>query len=307
MKPAPYSQEEFVHSMQTIFAKQCEEKQIELVFDMGTGARTILVDRLHLSQIFYNLLSNAIKFTPCGGKVVYRIKERISDEKGELVTFQVEDNGIGMSREFLNHMFDAFSQEHDETIQANAGTGLGLSIAYKLTTLMGGTISARSEKGKGTVFTVKMWLPYATEENFKEEKSIAEEDIDKCLKDKRVLVADDHPLNLQIITRLLEKKGILVTSAGDGQQALEKFEASEVGYFDALLMDVRMPNMDGMEAASRIRQLTRKDAKRIPIIAVTANAYDEDAQACLDAGMNDHMAKPIESTKLYELLFEYFI
>ncbi|MCI2056384.1 MAG: ATP-binding protein [Oscillibacter sp.] len=264
----------------------------------------IRVDRVRVQQIFINVLSNAVKFTPNGGKIRIEI-ECLKRENGIAYDrISVEDTGIGMSQEFLPNVFDPFAQENQQISSSYTGTGLGMAIVKRLVELMGGTIQVESELGVGTKVTAYL--------NFERVDGSHTETTEKhcvisadALNKKRILLCEDHPLNTQIATRLLKKRGMLVECAENGQVAVNRFKQSEIGHFDAILMDIRMPVMDGLMAAKAIRALDRADAKDIPIIAMTANAFDEDVQKSKAAGMNVHLAKPIDPQQMYQTLYDW--
>ncbi len=209
-----------------------------------------------------------------------------------------------MSREFQERLFEPFVQEDNKITSRIEGTGLGLSITKSLLELMGGSIAIESEEGSGTKVIIELVCELVPQGEQEPDKEEGEENFTEILEGKRVLLVEDHPLNMEIARRLLKKKGILVTSAENGKMALERFAASEPAFFDLILMDVRMPVMDGLTAAKKIRELDRPDATGIPIIAMTANAYTEDVQKTKDAGMDLHLAKPIEPEMLYQTLTE---
>lgn len=248
-------------------------------------------------------MSNAVKFTAEHGVVRLKAVQKELLTKELKLVISVSDTGIGMSKEFMDRIYEPFSQEHPN----REGTGLGLSIANQLVTLMGGTIACSSELGQGTTFTVEVTLPLADaveeiETEKKKEYHYTEDEIDQILSGKRVLLCEDHPLNRQIACGLLEREHVQVETAENGQIGLEMFLQSSVGYYDAILMDIRMPVMDGIEAARKIRALNKEDAKTIPILAMTANAFQDDMDATAAAGMNEHLSKPIEPQKLYQAL-----
>ena len=301
LRPSTIYLPDFIASTKSIIAPSAKEKNIEFVVERkGNGPNYLSFDEKYIRQIVINLLSNAVKFTPVGGKVQVILENiGINGNKAHNRVI-VRDNGIGISEEFVAKIFEPFEQESDSTINKNAGTGLGLSIVKKLLDLMGGTITVKSEKGKGTEFTIDLELEISDEEHY-EKPSTDEGDYEK-LNGKRVLLCEDHPLNVMVAEKLLEKKGMLIEKAENGQQALDLFVKFPPEYFDAILMDIRMPVMDGLTAASKIRQLTQPDAKTVPIIAMTANAYDEDVQKSKAAGMDAHLGKPIEPQLLYTTL-----
>ena len=254
-----------------------------------------------------NLISNAIKFTPEGGKIDLILQLR-NEENGILHDrFVLQDNGIGMSKKFIeNGLFVPFSQEHNELSSAYAGTGLGLSIAKYLVELMGGNITARSELGEGTSFTIDLDFKLTDEKgNENGTPKVRDEEVFPLLEGKKILLAEDNELNAEIATHLLEHVGMHVTWKEDGKQAMDCFEEKPAHFFDAILMDIRMPVMDGLTATRRIRAMKKSDAKTIPIIAMIANAYSEDKKKTKEAGMNEHLAKPIDVHRLYSVLAQY--
>src|SRR5574344_1889006 len=262
----------------------------------------IRMDRLCMQKIFLNLLSNAVKFTPEGGTIEFRIQRLFPQVDGANCVLTVRDNGIGISKEFLPRVFDAFAQEQAPESENAQGTGLGLAIAKRLVNLMGGKIKVEREKGKGTLFSVYLYIDPvrdyspAPEINGKGAAS---------LQGKNVLLVEDHPLNTELAKTLLEQKGMNVRTAGNGKEAVARFSESAPDFFDAILMDIRMPVMDGLTAARRIRELERSDAQSVPIIAMTANAFDDDIRHCIEAGMNFHIANPINPEELFERLRKY--
>lgn len=286
-------------SMVTVSAQQ---KNIKLESpDNYTVLPPVLLDRLRVQQIFMNVISNAIKFTPSGGTVEIRCNRAVVKDAQVQITVAIKDTGVGMSKEFLPKIFEPFEQENNSKVANYDGTGLGLAIVKNLVELMDGTISVESEENKGTCFTIHLAFPVA------DGHAVQTEAIDtpKNLEGKRILLCEDHPLNRQIATRLLEKEGVLVEYAENGQAAVDAFNQSEPMHFDSILMDIRMPVMDGLTATRAIRALNRSDAKTIPIIAMTANAFDEDVQKSKDAGMNAHLAKPIDPKLMYQTLFDF--
>ena len=261
----------------------------------------INVDKLNLQKIFLNLLTNAIKFTPKGGEVGFFVEE-IKPPIGKLnCKIVVRDSGIGMSADFLPKMFDPFVQERREKAGNTSGTGLGLAIVKKLIDFMGGTIEVKSELNKGTQFTVM--LPIEHVENYKPAET-AEADT-SLLAGKTVLLCEDNQMNQEIAAAILKEKNVKVIFADNGERGVHAFEGSREGDISAVLMDIQMPVMDGYAAARAIRALPRADAASVPIIAMTANAYAEDIQKCIDAGMSAHVAKPIDSVVLFATLQKF--
>ena len=313
LHPYPCDEEKLFDSIVAMVKPLLDAKNIDFHFTkVRIHWQYMILDEQRVKQIFINLLSNAIKFTPEGGRIDFTM-ELVSQTNNMIVDkFVIKDTGIGISPQFLPHIFEAFTQEKRDADVATAGTGLGLSIVKQLVELMGGTMSVKSEVNKGTEFTVYLELPLAEKplEEVKREEAIeaakqAALDQDKILNGKKVLLCEDHPLNVQIATKLLEKKHMIVFSAADGQLGLEAFKASTPHTFDLILMDVRMPVLDGIEATKAIRSLPRQDAKEIPIIAMTANAFDDDRNNTKAAGMNAHLVKPIEPAVMFATLARY--
>ncbi|MEG1448191.1 MAG: ATP-binding protein, partial [Oscillospiraceae bacterium] len=308
LRPNKVILEDFMETIISTIQPMADKKNIAFIVDTKEIAgKYAIVDELRVQQIFINLLSNAVKFTPPGGKVEC-IAENVWRKDGKARDRMIiRDNGIGMSSEFLNHLYEPFQQEKPSGFTGNTGTGLGLSIVNKLVAAMGGTISVKSELGKGTEFVVELEM----EVGYDGEAPIRASQISECtdqidFSGKHILLVEDHPLNQQIAIRLLQKKRAEVTVAENGQIALDLFTCTADGHFDAILMDIRMPIMDGFSATKAIRSLDRADAKTIPIIAITANAFDNDVEQSIAVGMNAHLAKPVESQKLYAVLSAAF-
>jgi len=277
-----------------------EKKNITLSVDKsGYRPRVIFADELYLQKLFLNILSNAIKYTRPGGHVWIVIWDEPKDSGDPTLCFSIKDDGIGISAEFLPRIFEPFSQEKRPGYES-VGTGLGLSIVKQLVDLMGGAIEVHSEIGKGTEFIVRLQFREASRGPAKTEETTSLSAAD--LSGRRILLCEDNELNREIAVTLLTKRGMIVETAVNGQEGVQIFLASAQGAFDAILMDLRMPVMDGVTAAKTIRGLVRKDARTVPIIAMTADAFSEDVQKCLDAGMNGHLAKPIDPKKLFQTL-----
>lgn len=305
LNESPYTKREFVDSIQTVIRPLTDEKDINFVLDMGCGTECINVDHLRFNQIFFNLLSNAAKFTPEGGTIEF-ISERIEnvpdDKKGKVgMRFYVRDNGIGMSEEFQKHMYDPFSQEKSELGATIKGTGLGLPIVKSLVDAMDGTISVKSQLGKGTEFKIELYFDIA-EAPSKKQEIIYD---NAKLNGVHILLVEDNELNIYVAKTILEQFGCIVDVAYNGQEAVSVFEHSEEHFYDIILMDVHMPVMNGIDATHAIRNLTRVDAASVPIIAMTADAFDKEKKQTLDSGMNCHLPKPIDPPVLYQVLSEY--
>ena len=249
---------------------------------------------------------NSLKYTPAGGKITIDIREIPFDRENYIAyKIVVEDTGIGMSEDYLPHIFEEFSREHTTTENKVQGTGLGLSIIKSMIELMDGSIQVESRQGIGTKFTVDLSFDIASKEEVYGNQNTIKPSAIHTIKGKRILLVEDNELNLEVAASLLEMKGLTIESACNGLQALEKFCSTPVGYYDAVLMDIRMPVMDGLEAARNIRLFDKSDAQTIPIIAMTANAFDEDVEKSHAAGMNAHLAKPIDPEKLFAVLQEF--
>ena len=293
-----------------IISEQCRDKG--LVYDqrkVGKIDKYYIGDAMKLKQVLINILGNAVKFTPEGGSVSLVIEEKARFDKKAVVEFVISDTGIGMSKEFLPHIFEPFSQEESSPTGKYGSTGLGMSITKSIVELMNGTITVDSEKGKGTSFSVT--ITFGESEKNSDDNDIgmpALHDMSVLtaktadLIGRRVLLAEDVSINAEIITMLLSMREMEVDLAENGQIAVDLFAAHEPGYYAAILMDIRMPVMGGLEATRRIRSMDKEDAKTIPIIALTANAFDEDVQRSIQAGLNAHLSKPVEPDVLYETL-----
>ena len=279
-----------------------EKKGIRFHYTVDTDCpKYILADRLKLQQIALNLLSNAIKYTQEGGDVWFETKMLATLVSGCNMRIMVKDTGIGMSEKFQTRMFEPFSQERQREYAGVQGTGLGLFIVHKIVELMGGKIDVESAVGQGTTFTV--YLPIESADHGEDGAPVAV--LTPCISGSRILLAEDNNMNAEIATAILSQRGkTLVERAVNGEEAFNKFAHSEPGYFNAILMDLRMPVMDGLSATQAIRALRRPDAREIPIIAMTADAFAEDVEACLKAGMNSHISKPIDPDAMIKKLAE---
>jgi len=309
LHPEPYPPNEFTAYMEAVIMPLIHEKHQVIDFQVHLPQGVIpMLDKLRINQIVFNILSNAVKFTPEGGTIRYMATgTTVSEEKMQL-HIEITDNGIGMSKEFQKQIFEPFSQENRNDVSASRGSGLGMAIAKQLIDLMGGTIAVESSPGLGSIFTIDLLQDTVSADWIGEQNRKTDIDLlrpEKSLAGKHILLCEDHPLNQEIAKALLTEKEMLVEIAEDGQKGTSAFLRSAVGYYDAILMDIRMPVMDGYEAAKAIRSMERTDAKTIPIIAMTADAFAEDVKRCLDAGMNAHVAKPIDPTALYDVLGQY--
>ncbi len=297
-----------VSSIDTIIRPMAKGKNQK--FDItvsGIKNERLIGDETRMNQILINLLSNSVKYTPEGGQIQLRIiglEQRSSQY--EHFKIEVADNGYGMTPEYLEVIFDAFTRAENSTTNKVQGTGLGMAITKSIVELMGGTIDVSSEVDKGTIFTVELELriPDQTADR-KVPKTPAEDDVNNVLNGKHFLAAEDNEINSEILLALLDGEGATCITAENGSLAVELFSSSEPGTFDAILMDVQMPVMNGYDATRKIRSLDRADASTIPIIAMTANAFAEDIKDALDAGMNDHIAKPIDMENVKTILCKY--
>lgn len=288
-----------------ILAKaQADPASIHYIFEREKAiSRSYIGDATRMQQIMINLINNAIKFTPKDGMVKVSVREEEKLQNRAQITVSVADNGIGISQEFLPQVFEIFTQQHTGNTTAYKGSGLGLSIARNIARLMDGDITVESVEGEGTTFQVHIMIDVDKEKTTEETRNVSRRELD--FTGKKVLLVEDHPLNTLVAKQLLSKKGFHVVHAENGQLALNLFKESKVGGFDVVLMDIRMPVMDGIEATKQIRALEREDAKSVPIIAMTANAYEEDRRITKEAGMNAHLAKPIEPEELFETLDQF--
>ncbi len=302
LSPSAFSLSSLTDEIQTLTEPQSREKGLAVSFRKeGIDHDLLVADELRIKQVFMNLLSNAIKYTPEGGSVDVCVSESPSSSQNRRqVRYVVRDTGLGMSEDFMKTMYQAFSREVDTRINKIPGTGLGLSIVKQLVDLMGGSIDCQSMVGKGTTFTVDLDLPVAQAVSGK-----ASEDEDwkeDFIKGATLLVAEDNDINWEIERELLSYKGIECERAEDGKICVEMLKAAPVGKYAAILMDMQMPVMDGMTAAREIRALDDSARSAIPIIAVTANAFVDDVRACLDAGMDAHVCKPVNVESVIKAL-----
>lgn len=302
----PIDLQQCVDDCVEIFRHQAkkEEKNLSLACDLHH--RMVLGDASRISQILNNLLSNAFKYSEPGASITVRLTENSSD-KHSSYELSVQDTGIGMSQEFLTHVFEPYARETRFSARSVVGTGLGMAIVHSLVKRMDGEIRVASELGQGSTFTVTLPLQAITEPEDADctehvELPMQTESSAFDLRGKKLLIAEDNEINMEIATEILSMNGVQVVQAWDGQQAVEIFSASQPHEFDAILMDMQMPNMNGCQAAQAIRTLERADAATIPIIAVTANAFPEDIAKTQAAGMNAHIVKPIDFTVLCQLL-----
>ena len=291
---------EVVDEIISTFAYEAEEKGIHLSGSMKVTHRDVLCDGTKIREIFVNLVSNAIKYTPRGGNVTITVEELPCEKEGYMkIKTEIKDTGTGMSKEYLPTLFEPFSREQNTTIGRVGGTGLGMPIVKKMVDLMGGSLEVESEPGKGTVFTFTLMHKIADKKYYSQRKEkVKTSNMGESLSGKHVLLAEDNDLNAEIAVTILEEAGIIIERVEDGIQCVNRVEQMSPGTYDLILMDIQMPNMDGYQAAQRIRNLNDKTRAESPIIAMTSNAFAEDRKRALDAGMNGHIAKPIDMEKL---------
>ena len=302
LNPESVNIREMVEAMNTVFESSLTKKSLEYQCSLNVVHDQILCDKTKMEEIILNVVSNSIKYTNPHGKITVSIDELDSeDEKNANYKVVVEDNGIGMSQDYLPHIFEEFSREHTSTETRVAGTGLGLPIVKSLVDRMGGTIEVESEEGKGTRFIMKFSFPVSLENQVREKEKQNIPDITEKLEGKRILLAEDNELNAEIAETVLEETGIKVKHVEDGIQCIEELKKMPEKYYDVILMDVQMPNMDGYTATEKIRHLDDSRAE-IPIIAMTANAYDEDRRKAQEAGMDGFLAKPLDVDEMMRLL-----
>lgn len=298
----------FINDINCIFTTQAADKKINYSCIFVNELEPFYIfDSMKVQQILINIIGNAMKFTKAHGKVSLKIKQERVNKNAALVRFIISDNGIGISKEFLPNLFNVFEQEHTGFSSSYRGTGLGLAICKNLIELMNGTISVTSNLGQGTEFNIllKFKIPETkiTLQKINEKPQLKDYNL---LKNKKILLCEDHELNIEVAKRLLESKDIIVEIAKNGQEGFEKFVKAPEYHFDAILMDIRMPILNGLEATSKIRKINSKYATSIPIIAMSANAFEEDVEKSINMGMNAHIAKPFEPVILFDTLLSFF-
>ncbi|WP_242999643.1 transporter substrate-binding domain-containing protein [Dorea formicigenerans] len=288
-----------------IFDDEAKKKNLAFRYTINVEHEHILTDTTKVKEIFVNILSNAIKYTPSGGSVTINVDELICDEPGYMIVrTRVSDTGIGMSQDYQTKIFDAFTRERNTTMSKITGSGLGMPIVKKYVDLLGGTIDVKSEFGKGSTFTVTLKHRIA-DEGYYTEKHVEELETDSgILEGRNILLAEDNDLNAEIAEAILERAGLKIERVEDGIQCVNQIMEMPAGTYDMILMDIQMPKMDGYKATQAIRNLPDKDKACIPIIAMTANAFEEDKRDAIEAGMNGHVAKPIQVDKLLSTLVE---
>ena len=302
LEAKPVHLPELVRELRDIVQAVVSEKDLSLTLDtVGVKNEDVIADPLRLEQILINVLANAVKFTPDGGQISLWIVQKDTAPAGDAdFEFHIRDNGIGMSEEFQKHIFEQFARERTSTVSKIQGTGLGMAITKSLVDMMGGRITVKSEQGKGSEFTISLRFPIGeakTEQALPAAKASA-------FTGKKLLVVEDNELNLEIASTLLKEAGFEVDTAENGKIAVEKVEAASADRYDLILTDIQMPEMDGYEATRRIRALPDAKKAALPIVAMTANAFEDDRKNALHAGMNGHIAKPLDIQKLFQVLSE---
>lgn len=305
LDPTAFSIGDFINGIVDIIRPQISQKEQELCGHYSDlPVEYIVADELRLNQIYLNILTNAVKYTGNGGRITLDLAEQVLPENKVRLIFSVSDNGIGMSEEFQQNMYNSFERATNTRINKVQGSGLGLAIVKQMTELMGGTVECRSIVGEGTTFTVRIDVPIADKAD--EELVNSEMSADKnSFKGMRVLVAEDNEINWEIAETMLAEFGVESDRVCDGKACVEAINSAPAGRYDMIFMDVQMPVMDGREATRIIRQSTDEYIRSIPIVAMTADAFAEDIRSCRDSGMDGHIAKPIEIKKLQAYLQKF--
>ncbi len=303
LNPEQVCLDDLIHDLTEMVVNTIEQKHIRIEYDFtALPHKYIYVDKMRLNQIYVNLLTNAVKYTKPGGRVRLSLHEEdgLDDRKRTRLIFRVEDNGIGMTEEFQKTMYHTFTREVNTQVNTTQGTGLGLSIVKQVVDMMDGTITCNSAPGQGTVFTV--YLDVMISEIHVRHEAADEPDCD--VQGMHLLIAEDNDLNWEVANRLLKSRGITCVRAENGKSCIEEFAKQPAGTYEAIMMDVHMPVMNGYEATKAIRAMEDTEKSRIPIIAMTADAFAEDVQTCLSCGMNGHIAKPIDLDKVISVLLK---
>ena len=302
LKYSPVNIKELLQTCESMLVSQSQTLSLKLETKYEIYHDFVMVDEVRLKQILINILSNSVKFNIYGGNIIFTAKEERVDETKSKLIFTVKDTGKGMSKEFLDNIFEPFVQENETDARTKyKGSGLGMSIVKELVDLMGGQIFIDSIEGIGTTITVTLETEYLKNEKELEAKLGKYEK----LKGMKILLVEDNEINMEIAKTLLQEVGVVVTEAGNGQEAVDMFESSPVNYYHAILMDILMPVKDGYAAAKEIKNLNRPDSVDVPIIAMTANAYNEDKEKVYESGMCAHVIKPIQIEKLYDTLLRF--
>jgi CheY-like chemotaxis protein len=296
-----WSAEEFNDTLYSVFEDMMRQKEIEFTRHIDVTHHYVLCDPIKLREVFINILSNAYKYTNSGGKVHMELKEVPSDREGyALYRTTISDTGMGMSEDFLPHIFEEFSRENNTTENKIEGTGLGMPIVKRLIEFMEGTVEVKSQKGVGSTFIVT--IPHKITERVAQDEHPASALDTEDFTGKRILLAEDNELNAEIAIEILEEAGFAVDRAEDGQICVDMLKQEDDHFYDVILMDIQMPHCNGYEATKMIRALPDRAKAEIPIIAMTANAFEEDKRDAQRAGMNAHLAKPVNVNELYKTL-----
>jgi signal transduction histidine kinase/CheY-like chemotaxis protein len=301
-----FSLTELLEGVIQIESPSASEKNLSLALETDRTVATDFVgDGQRIRQCVMNLVNNAVKFTPSGGRVTVSCGAEPAGDGRALVRIAVRDNGIGMSEEFIRKIFEPFEQERSSMVSTTAGSGLGLSIVHEFVALMGGTVTVESRRGEGSTFVIE--LPLETAPRAEKEQPVTDDKLREQLRGRRVLLVEDNALNRHILAMLLGKLALSVDEAENGKAAVEKFAASQPNTYSLIFMDIMMPVMGGLEAAAAIRKLGRPDAGTVPIVALSANAFEEDARKSVAAGMQMHLAKPVDIDALKGVLKKYIV
>ncbi len=300
----PFDLDDLLREFRTLVRMQSVERDVHCIFERGDdwpSHRHLIGSAVHLRQIIVNIAVNAIKYNKTGGQVTFRVREISRGTNQVILEFSSKDTGIGMTPEFLKHAFEPFAREYRKEGTQFSGTGLGLAIVKELVDLMGGELHVESVVDEGTTFRIR--LPFAIDQEAAKREQEAANQI--TLQGRRILLVEDNELNMEIAQFIFEQEGVEVVKAWNGQEAVEAFSAAAPGTYDAIFMDIMMPVMGGLTAAKCIRHLNREDALQIPIFAMTANAFMDDIEQSLAAGMNEHLTKPLDTVKVIDTLKQY--
>ena len=298
LEPVNFNIYEMLDTIQELIMPQAAAKDIDFVQQVELTHGWFMADRIRISQVIINLLGNAVKFTPIKGKVVLMVQETKSSSEEAVINFAVRDTGIGIAKDDQERVFRSFEQASGINPSKQQGTGLGLSISSRLIQMMGSSIELDSEPGKGSTFSFSISIKLG--ENMETEEQKKEISFDGC----RVLVVEDNDINVEIAKCLLEDRNFKVDCVFDGAQAVERIRTTAPGTYDVILMDIMMPVMNGLDATRAIRSMEREDCHTIPIVAMSANAFDDDLKKSVECGMNGHLSKPVDVDKLYQTLDE---
>ena len=298
LEPFNFNMEEMVGTIKELVMPQVAAKNIDFVQNIELSHRWFIADRMRISQVLINLLGNAVKFTPKKGKIILSVREVKESGEDVLVYFAVKDTGVGIAKEDQERVFRSFEQASGVNPSKQQGTGLGLSISNRLVQMMGSNIELLSEPGEGSTFSFSISLKLG--EDMEADLSSEEVSFEGC----KVLVVEDNEINAEIAQCLLEERGFAVDCVYNGAEAVERIRTTEPDTYDVILMDIMMPVMDGLDATRSIRGMEREDCHRVPIVAMSANAFDDDLKKSVECGMNGHLSKPVEVDKLYRTLDE---